>query len=507
MQSRFESESPSVSHPNVPSAVVVLAAGEGTRMRSQALPKVLHAFAGRSMLGHVLAATAALGAPLTAVVVGHRRAEVVAHLAEIAPGLPPGLRSVVQAEQRGTGHAVRLALDDVGESDGVVLVVPGDAPLLTSDALAGLVEDHVASGAAVTLLTSVLEDPTGYGRVVRGADGTVQRVVEQKDANPDELAVREVATSVYAFDGRLLREAVASLSTDNAAGEEYLTDAVGLLGASGHRVAAVLAPAEQTAGVNDRVQLAAARRAYNDRLLEAHMRAGVTVIDPSSAWVDAEVLLAPDVVLHPSVELHGRTEIAAGAEIGPQTTLTDTGVGESACVHRTVAVGAFIGARATVGPFAYLRPGTRLDDDVHIGTYVEVKNSEVGEGSKVPHLTYVGDATIGEHSNVGAATVFVNYDGVEKHRSVIGDHVKIGSDTMIIAPRTIGDGAYTAAGSVITQDVPPGAMGVARARQRNVAGWVLRKRAGTDAAVAAEHALARDSPDYGFPHNDDSQDG
>jgi bifunctional UDP-N-acetylglucosamine pyrophosphorylase / glucosamine-1-phosphate N-acetyltransferase len=474
--------------PQPPLAVVVLAAGEGTRMKSRALPKVLHGFAGRSLLGHVLAAAAPLDAATTAVVVGHRRAEVVAHLGEVAPAAVP----VVQDDQRGTGHAVRLALDAVPAGvDGTVVVVPGDAPLLTAGALTALVAEHDASGAAVTLLTSVLADPAGYGRVLRGPDGAVARVVEHKDATADELAVTEVATSVYAFDHALLRRAVGQLSTDNAQGEEYLPDVVAILGAAGHRIAAVVAPADETAGVNDRVQLAAAARVYNARLLEAHMRAGVTVLDPATTWVDAGVTLEPDVTLLPGVELHGRTHVSAGARIGPSTSLTDTTVGADSRLERTVAVGARVGADVTVGPFAYLRPGTSLADAAHVGTYVEIKNSEVGTGSKVPHLTYMGDATIGEHSNIGAATVFVNYDGVAKHHTTVGDHVRIGSDTMIVAPRRIGDGAYTAAGSVITQDVPPGALGVARAHQRNVQGWVDRRRAGTPAADAAARALER----------------
>ena len=453
-------------------------------MRSRARPKVLHGFAGRTLLGHVLAAAAPLDPVCTAVVVGHRRDEVIAHLAEIAPGADP----VVQAQQSGTGHAVRLALEAVPADARTVLVLPGDAPLLASQTLRALVDEHVAAGAAVTLLTSVLADPTGYGRVLRAADGTVHRVVEHADASADERAVAEVATSVYAFDAAALRDAVGRLGTANAQGEEYLPDAVAILGADGHRVAAVVAPADETAGVNDRVQLAAAHRAYNTRLLEAHMRAGVTVVDPATTWVDADVTLEADVTIWPSVELHGRTHVAAGAQVGPHASLTDTTVGPDAELSRTVAIEAEIGAAATVGPFAYLRPGTRLAAGAHVGTYVEVKNSEIGAGTKVPHLSYVGDATIGEHSNIGAATIFVNYDGVEKHRSTVGDHVKIGSDTMIVAPREIGDGAYTAAGSVITQDVPPGAMAVARGRQRNVADWVLRRRAGTPSAAAAERA-------------------
>lgn len=455
-------------------------------MRSRARPKVLHGFAGRTLLGHVLAAAAPLRAERTVVVVGHRRDEVTAHLYELDDAAVPA----VQDEQRGTGHAVRLALHAVpADAQGTVVVVPGDAPLLTDTALTALVTEHVASGAAATLLTSVVTDPTGYGRVVRGSDAAVLRVVEHKDASPDELGIHEVATSVYAFDHALLRDAVSRLSTDNAQGEEYLPDVIAIFVAEGRRVAAVVAPADQTAGVNDRVQLADAHRTYNRRLLEAHMRAGVAVVDPATTWVDAGVELAPDVTLLPSTSLHGTTRVAEGAEIGPDVTLTDTTVGADARVSRTVAIDATIGAGASVGPFAYLRPGAAVADTAHVGTYVEVKNSSIGPGSKVPHLSYVGDATIGAHTNIGAATVFVNYDGVTKRRSTVGDHVRVGSDTMIVAPVAIGDGAYTAAGSVITQDVPPGAMGVARGRQRNVAGWVQRRRAGTPAADAAAHAL------------------
>ncbi|MEO8750204.1 MAG: bifunctional UDP-N-acetylglucosamine diphosphorylase/glucosamine-1-phosphate N-acetyltransferase GlmU, partial [Allobranchiibius sp.] len=351
--------------------------------------------------------------------------------------------------------------------------------------------EHESSGAGATLLTSVLADPFGYGRVLRSADGSVSRVVEHKDSSPDELAVNEVATSVYAFDHTLLRDAVTKLSTQNAQGEEYLPDVVGILAEQGHRIAAVVAPADQTAGVNDRVQLASAARVYNDRLLESHMRAGVTVLDPSSAWVDAEVQLAVDVTLGHAVYLHGTTRVDEGATIGPDVSLTDTVVGARSRLNRTVAVSTIIGADVTTGPFAYLRPGTTLADGVHIGAAVEIKNSDIGTGTKIPHLSYVGDASIGAHSNIGAATVFLNYDGVAKHRSTIGDYVKIGGDNMLVAPVEIGDGAYTAAGSVITENVPPGAMGVARAKQRNVAGWVQRKRAGTPAADAATRALAQ----------------
>ncbi len=490
LQSRFESESPSnlVTHrregiPVPPLAVIVLAAGEGTRMRSRALPKVLHGFAGRSMLGHVLAATEPLQAETTVVVIGHRRDEVRAHLAGVAADAV----AVVQEQQLGTGHAVRLALAAVPTGgSGAVLVVPGDVPLLTADTLARLVAAQ--SGTAAAMLTSELDDPGGYGRVIRGADGAVTRVVEDKDATDTERAVREIASGVYAFDADALRDALERISTDNAQGEEYLPDVIGILVADGARVVALTAPASETAGVNDRVQLAGAHRSYNDRLLAGHMRAGVTVIDPASTWVDATVSLDADVTLHPGVELHGTTAIAEGAEIGPQVTLTDTRVGARARITRAVAVQADIGPDATVGPYAYLRPGTSLAEAVHIGTYVELKNSKVGAGAKVPHLSYVGDATIGEGTNIGAATVFVNYDGVAKHRSVIGAHARTGADNMFVAPVQVGDGAYTAAGAVISKDVPAGALGRSTARQENVAGWTVNKRPGTPAAQAAERA-------------------
>ena len=466
-----------------PTAVVVLAAGEGTRMRS-ATPKVLHELAGRSLVGHALAACAPLGADTTLVVVGAGRAAVTAHLAQLAPLARP----VVQGEQRGTGHAARVALDAAPDLDGTVLVLPGDTPLLRTETLLRLVGEHQSTGAVATLLTARVPDPSGYGRVLRGPDGTVNRVVEHRDATDAEREVAEVNTSVYAFEAGPLRAELARLSTANAQGEEYLTDVVGAFAAAGLTVGAVVAAAAETAGVNDRVQLAAAARAYNDRLLADWMRAGVTVLDPASTWVDAGVELAPDVLLRPGVQLHGLTRVAAGAEIGPDCTVTDTVVGAGAHVVRAHCVGAVVGAGASVGPFAYLRPGAVLGEWAKAGTYVEIKGSELGAGAKVPHLSYVGDATIGVGSNLGAGTIVANYDGVAKHRTVIGEHVRTGSDTVLVAPVTVGDGAYTAAGSVIVGEVPPGDLAVGRARQRNVGGWVDRRRAGTPSAEAARRA-------------------
>jgi bifunctional UDP-N-acetylglucosamine pyrophosphorylase / glucosamine-1-phosphate N-acetyltransferase len=467
------------------SAVVVLAAGEGTRMKSPSTPKVLHEVAGRSLLGHVLAAAAPLAATHTVVVVGHGRDQVTDHLAAVAPEA----KAVVQAQQNGTGHAVRVALEALGDLTGTVVVLPGDAPLLTGPALTALVEEHTAAGNAATLLTALMPDPTGYGRVVRDHAGAVTAIIEQRDADEATRAVNEVGTSVYAFDAALLREALGRLRTDNAQGEEYLTDVIAMFVTAGRPVGAVTVhDHREAAGVNDRAQLADAGAALRERIVHAALLAGVTVTDPSTTWIDADVVLESDAVIEPFTILKGHTVVRAGAVVGPSSRLTDTVVGAGAKVLASVTIGARIGAGADVGPYTYLRPGTVLGVNAKAGAYVEIKNSEVGDGSKVPHLSYVGDATIGERTNIGAATVFVNYDGVAKHRSTIGSDVRVGSDNMIIAPVTIGDGAYTAAGSVITQDVPPGALGVARGQQRNVLGWVLRRRPGTRSASAAEAA-------------------
>ncbi len=454
-------------------------------------PKVLHEVAGRSLVGHVLHAVAALDPEHVVVVVGHGRDQVVAHLAAIAPHVV----TVVQDKQNGTGHAVRVALEGLDDSDvvlgpGPVVVVAGDTPLLTAATLVSLVDVHAAEEAASTVLTAVVDDPTGYGRVLReSSTGHVLRIVEQKDADAAQRAVSEINSGVYAFDVAELRDALGRLTTDNAQGEEYLTDVLGLHVAAGLPVAAVAADdADEILGVNDRVQLAEARALLRDRVNVGWMRAGVTIVDPSTTWVDADVVLERDCRIERNTGLHGRTSVGSGAVVGPDTTLTDVVVGEGASVVRTQGSDAEIGPGATVGPFTFIRPGTRLGAKAKLGAYVEAKNAVVGAGSKVPHLSYVGDVEIGEGTNIGAATIVVNYDGVAKHRTKVGDHVRVGSDTMLVAPVEIGDGAYTAAGSVITDDVPPGAMAVGRARQRNVEGWVERKRAGSASAAAAAAA-------------------
>jgi bifunctional UDP-N-acetylglucosamine pyrophosphorylase / glucosamine-1-phosphate N-acetyltransferase len=472
-----------VSEPR-PVAVIVLAAGEGTRMNSR-IPKVLHALCGRSMLGHVLAAAGELDPRHLVVVAGHRREEVSADAVRYAPEV----RVVVQEHQAGTGHAVRVVTEALGDLPGVVVVTYGDMPLLRARTLAAVIREHHAAGNAVTVLTARVPDPSGYGRIIRDDGGSLAQIVEDADATAAQRAIDEINSGCYAFDGALLAGAVKRVATANAQGQEYLTDVVAILRRDGHPVGAVLAadPGE-IQGVNDRVQLAQVRRAYNERLLEAWMRAGVTIVDPASTWIDADVTIGQDTEIGPGTQLEGRTVIGAGARIGPGCQLTDTAVGDNAAVTHAVCVQAEIGPDATVGPYAYLRPGTRIGPGAHIGCHVELKNSAVGAGAKVPHLTYVGDADIGEHANIGAGTIFANYDGTAKHHTTVGTHAFVGSNTVLVAPVTVGDGAYTAAGSVITEDVPAGAIGIARGRQHNSAGWTERRRPGSGSAAAARRA-------------------
>jgi bifunctional UDP-N-acetylglucosamine pyrophosphorylase/glucosamine-1-phosphate N-acetyltransferase len=464
--------------------VVVLAAGEGTRMKSS-IPKVLHAVGGRSLVHHAVVAAAEMEPDHLVVVVGHGRDEVTAHLAEVAPKAA----TVVQEQQLGTGHAMQVALEAMPRFDGTVVVTYGDVPLLTAEVLQGLLDAHAAHGDAVTVLTAHLGDPTGYGRVLRGEHDQVVGIVEQKDATEEQRAVREVNSGVYAFDAETLRSGLGRLDTDNAQGELYLTDVVAHAVADGARVGA-LAVQDTWAveGVNDRVQLAAVHRELNRRTLEHWMRAGVAVVDPATTWVDADVTLDSDVVLEPNTLLRGRTSVATGAVVGPNCLLVDTEVGAGARVSNATTYGAVVGPDATVGPYTFLRPGTRLGRGAKAGGFVEIKASDLADGAKVPHLSYVGDATIGEGTNIGAGTIVANYDGVAKSRTSVGRHSFVGSDSVLVAPVEIADGAYVAAGSTITERVGPGELAVARGRQRNIAGWVARRRKGTRTAAAAEQA-------------------
>lgn len=474
-----------------PAAVIVLAAGEGTRMKS-ATPKVLHRIGGLSLVGHAIRAARATGADHVGVVVRHGRDRVV----EVCTTLDTGLVIAEQDEVKGTGRAVECGLDALpADLSGTVLVTYGDVPLLTGETLVELTAAHVETGSAVSVVTAHVADPSGYGRVVRDAEGRVERIVEHKDATDTERALTEINSGIYAFDAALLREALARVGTDNAQGEKYLTDVVAIARTSGRPVRAhVVDDLWQTEGVNDRVQLSALGRELNRRVCEGHMRAGVTIVDPATTWIDVDVSIGQDSTILPGTQLLGATSIGSDAVVGPEVTLTDTEVGDGAHVSRAVANLAVIGPGATVGPYSYLRPGTRLGAKGKIGGFVETKNADIGPGAKVPHLTYAGDVTIGEGANIGAGTVFANYDGVAKHHSTVGRHAFVGSHTVVVSPVDVGDGAYVAAGSALVNDVEPGQIAVARGRQRNVDGWVARARPGTASAAAAAAAARERHP-------------
>lgn len=465
-------------------------------MRS-ATPKVLHPLAGRPLVEHAVRAAAGLEPDNLVVVVGHGREAVTAHLAQVGKALDRPVAVAVQETQQGTGHAVSCALDTLpGELTGTVVVSYGDVPLLDTETLATLLDEHRAQGNVATVLTADLENPTGYGRIVRDSAGNVRSIVEQRDADEEQLLITEINSGVYAFEAALLTEGLTRLSTDNSQGELYLTDVLTNACADGLRVGAlVTADPWLTEGVNDRVQLSKLGAELNRRLVRKWQLAGVTVVDPATTWLDAGVTLARDVLLEPGVQLRGGTSVGEGAVVGPDSTLTNVSIGAGARVVRTHGSDSEIGPGANVGPFAYLRPETKLGRDGKIGTFVETKKADIGPGSKVPHLTYVGDATIGEHSNIGAGSVFANYDGVHKHHTTIGSYVRTGSDTTFVAPVQVGDGAHSGAGTVIRRNVPPGALAVSTGPQRNIEGWVARRRAGTPAAEAAAAALAADEKD------------
>jgi bifunctional UDP-N-acetylglucosamine pyrophosphorylase/glucosamine-1-phosphate N-acetyltransferase len=445
--------------------VVILAAGQGTRMRSS-IPKVLHDLCGRPMIAWSVAAALEAGAGKVVVVDGPDR--------PLDGALPDGVELAIQPEANGTGGAVLAAVDHVGEEP--VLVVNGDVPLVTADLLRGLLDAHVTGGVQATLASTELDDPSGYGRVVRRSDGSVARVVETKvlgDATADELAIREVNAGLYAFDGPALEEALQRLTPDNAQGELYLPSVVELLE---HVAAHSFEDPAAMLGVNDRVELARVRALAQARINAEHMRAGVTLVDPATTLIDVTVRIGQDTVVQPSTFLRGDTTIGERCTIGPLTTVIDATLGDEVTVLHSYLTSCEVRDNATIGPFAYLRPGTLLRERSKAGTFVEIKNSDVGEGTKVPHLSYIGDADIGPGTNIGAANVTANYDGVDKHRTTIGADVHTSVDTTFVAPVTVGDGAYTAANSAITDDVPPGGLGIARARQTNIEDYAERKR-------------------------------
>src|SRR5262245_45673890 len=448
-----------------------MAAGEGTRMRSS-LPKMLHPVCGRPMVAWPILAAREAGADAVAAIVspGH----------DLSAGLPEGTETVVQPQPDGTGGAARAALPLIRESE-TVIVLSGDHALIEAETIAALREAHESAPAAATMLTIELEDPGAYGRVVRGGGGEVERVVETKDAEavpPEVLEIKEVNTGTYAFDGALLADALDGLSTDNPQSEYFLPDVFPALREAGHEIAAH--PVDDVAvsmGINNRAELAAVEAVARRRILERHMTAGVTVVDPGSTWIDADVEIDADARIEPATSIRGQCEIGAGSVIGPLTTLTDTRLGRGVSVPHSFLVECDVLDGAEVGPFAYLRPGAVLEEGSKAGTFVEVKNSRIGEGSKVPHLAYIGDADVGRASNLGAGTITANYDGFRKHRTVIGANARIGVDTMLIAPVEVGDSAYTGAGTVVQEDVPDGALAVSQNDQRNIEGFADRKSA------------------------------
>lgn len=466
-------------------AVIILAAGQGTRMKST-LPKVLHRIGGRALISHVLDTAAGLSPERIIAVVRHERERVSAEILEHAPGTI----IVDQDDIPGTGRAVEQALAALPEDfDGSIVVLSGDVPLIDSQTLERLLTGHIEQQRSMTLLSAYYDNPTGLGRILRDTDGVMTGIVEEKDADEVQRRITEINGGVYVFAARALAQALADIDTNNAQGEKYLTDAAARILAGGGIVEAVATDDPWLiAGVNDRAQLSDAGREMNARIIRAHQRAGVTIQDPATTWIDADVSIDQDVEILPGTYLRGATSIAAGAIIGPDTTLVDCEVGTDAHIRRSEATLAVFQAGVEVGPFSFIRPGTELGEHGKIGAFVETKNAKIGDGSKIPHLSYVGDATVGTGTNIGAGTIVANYDGVKKHQTVVGDAVRIGSKNVLIAPVTIEDGTYTAAGTVVRKTVPAGSLAMSVAPQRNIAGWVAENRPGTSTAEAAERA-------------------
>ncbi len=449
---------------------VVLAAGKGKRMKSK-LYKVLHPVCGKPMVGHVLDAVQKVNCERSVVVVGHGAEAVQSFLGDRA-------EYALQSEQLGTGHAVRQAEPLIGSEQGTTIVICGDTPLVTPETLENLIHQHESEGAAVTILTAVMEDPTGYGRIIRDADGSVIKIVEQKDGTPEELAVQEINTGTYCFDNSLLFSALSKVTNNNAQQEYYLPDCITILREQGKRISAyVTADISESIGVNDRVALSEAEQFMRRRLARYHMLNGVTIIDPDSTYIGADVQIGSDTVLHPGTILKGNTVIGEDCVIGPNTEIEDSRVASGTTIRQSVLSETEVGQEGMIGPFAYLRPGTVLGDQVKVGDFVELKNAKIGNGSKIPHLSYVGDAEVGSGVNIGCGAITANYDGLNKFQTIIEDDVFIGSNSNLIAPVRVGKGAYVVAGSTITKNVDANDLAIARARQENKAGYADKIRA------------------------------
>lgn len=443
---------------------VVLAAGQGTRMKSD-LYKVLHPVCGKPMVEHVIDHIRGLGIGRIVTIVGHGAETVEETLGEKS-------EYALQQEQLGTAHAVQQAERLIGDLDGTTIVVCGDTPLIRSETMEALIAHHNSTGAKATILTAYADDPTGYGRIIRGESGQVLRNVEQKDATPEEQKVTEINTGTYCFDNRTLFETLKKVKNNNNQGEYYLPDVVGILQSESALVSAyVTGDFSETLGINDRVVLAEAERVMRRRIAEKHMRNGVTIINPENTYISASAEIGRDTVLQPGTMIEGRTVIGSKCVIGPNSQIVDSEIGDNTTVHSSVVLSSRIGSATSIGPFAHIRPDSNLGDSVKIGNFVEVKKSTLGEGSKVSHLSYIGDAKIGSHVNVGCGTITVNYDGKNKHLTTIEDDAFIGCNSNLVAPVTIGKGAYVAAGSTITKSVPESSLAIARARQENKEGY------------------------------------
>ncbi len=444
---------------------LILAAGKGTRMKS-ALPKVLHRVGGLPMVEQVLRSVKAAGTTRQVVVTGFGGEAVQEYLGDAA-------EFVMQKEQLGTGHAVLQAEAILSGTEGTVLVTCGDTPLVTADTFSALLACHEQSHAAATILTAQMPDPTGYGRVIRNGQGQVVKIVEQKDGTPEELTVSEVNAGIYCFDSTLLWQTLHSITNDNAQGEYYLTDVIGLLVQAGQIVSAFTAPDfEETMGVNSRRQMAAAEAFMRQRTLNQLMDEGISIIDPANTYVDASVVVGRDTVLYPGTVLEGDTVIGENCQIGPYVRLTNVKMGNGNTMHFAYAHDCEIKNDCEAGPFVHFRPNTVIGSKVKVGNYMEVKNSTIGDGTKLPHLSYIGDSDVGSGVNIGCGTITVNYDGKIKHRTTIGNHAFVGCNSNLVAPVAVGDYAYVGAGSTITKDVPAKSLAVGRARQRNIEGWV-----------------------------------
>ncbi len=446
-------------------AAIVLAAGKGTRMKS-AIPKVLHQICGLSMVGHVVRNLEEAGIQRIIVVVGPDGLEAE---------LGPSVEYVVQMEQLGTGHAVMQAEEALKGHSGPVLVITGDSPLYRGETLLGLISYHLDGGAVGTVLTVDVADPAGYGRIIRDADGNLEKIVEQRDTTPSQALVKEINSGTFVFASVPLFSALRRIRPQNAQNEYYLPDVLTILKEAYGKVQIFKHhDPEEALGINDRVQLAAAEQILRNRVREAWMRAGVTMIDPATVYIDAEAELAPDVVLLPFTFIEGHTTIAGGSVIGPFTRLQDAKVGENVTVSQATVIASSLGSRCVVGPYSHIRHGCDIATGAKVGGFCEIKNTTIGSGSKVPHLSYLGDTDVGSDVNIGAGTITCNYDGVLKHRTIIQDQAFVGSNCNLVAPIEVGASAYVAAGSTITGNIPPGALGVARSRQKNIADWATK---------------------------------